>query len=99
MGWRMQDLKWVKHCVPCLKAIASETRIKILLCLGDKRKTVAEIVKNVDISQSTVSQQLSILKDRDIVDVERRGKNAFYFVKKRNIFRIIELIKEISFNE
>ena len=64
-----------------LKALADETRLKIVEYLLDGEKCVCEIFPHVKRTQSTVSIQLSILKKAGIVESRREGKKVFYKIK------------------
>ena len=57
------------------KAMADETRLKILFTLLESGKCVMHISERVGMSQSAVSHQLSILRRADLVKVSRSGKN------------------------
>jgi ArsR family transcriptional regulator len=60
------------------KAIADETRQKIMSICCCTEITVSEIVEQLDISQPTVSHHLKILKYAGLVTFERRGKEIYY---------------------
>jgi ArsR family transcriptional regulator len=60
------------------KALADETRQKIMALCCCKELNVNEIVEALDVSQPTVSHHLAILKRAGLVHVERRGKEVFY---------------------
>ncbi len=78
-----------------LKAIAHPIRIKIM-CLLDKGKklSVSELFSNLDIEQAVVSHHLRILKDRDVLDYTRDGKNTYYFMKKDKLNQVIDCVIE-----
>jgi ArsR family transcriptional regulator len=60
------------------KALADETRQKIMALCCCRELSVNEIVEALDVSQPTVSHHLAILKRAGLVHVERRGKEVFY---------------------
>jgi ArsR family transcriptional regulator, arsenate/arsenite/antimonite-responsive transcriptional repressor len=60
------------------KALADETRQKIMRLCCCNQLSVTEIVEALDVAQPTVSHHLKILKDAGLVRVERRGKLALY---------------------
>jgi DNA-binding transcriptional ArsR family regulator len=76
-----------------LKTLGHPTRIRILESLLDAEKCVSTIWANLDLPQSTVSQHLSVLRSKGIVQHERCGAKVKYFVKDRRIEEIIKLIK------
>jgi ArsR family transcriptional regulator, zinc-responsive transcriptional repressor len=60
------------------KALSDATRIKILYLLSQKECSVNEIAEKLDLHQSTVSHQLSFLKNLRIVKFKRVGTNIYY---------------------
>jgi ArsR family transcriptional regulator len=60
------------------KALADETRQKIMSLCCCRWMSVGEIVEALDVSQPTVSHHLSILKSAGLVDTRRDGKQVFY---------------------
>ena len=71
------------------KALADKTRQDILEVLGDEERNVSDICAKFDISQPTISHHLQILKNCNIVNSRKEGKNIFYSVKQdivRDIF-------------
>ena len=78
--------------VNIFKALADQTRLKIVVCVFDEEKSVSTISKDVKISQSAVSHQLQILKLYDIVKCERRGKEVYYSLSDYHVKNIIEQV-------
>jgi len=60
------------------KALADETRQKIMSLCCCKYMSVMDIVDALDVSQPTVSHHLSILRNAGLVSAERQGKQVFY---------------------
>ena len=63
-------------CIPLLKALADETRWRIVRELLSKPRTVGELVERLDVSQYNVSKHLRILREAGIVGTERAGKHV-----------------------
>ena len=55
------------------KSLADENRLRILLCVSDGKKSVSQIVEDLNLSQPLVSHHLKELKRTLLVNVERRG--------------------------
>ena len=67
------------------KAIADETRQKIMnLCCCEWR-SVSEIVEKVGFSQPTISHHLAILRDAGLVNFREEGQQTFYTLDQENI--------------
>jgi ArsR family transcriptional regulator, arsenate/arsenite/antimonite-responsive transcriptional repressor len=60
------------------KALADETRQKIMQICCCKQLSVTEIVEQIGVSQPTVSHHLKILRDAGLVRAERQGKEIYY---------------------
>jgi ArsR family transcriptional regulator len=67
------------------KALADETRQKIMALCCCRQICVTDIVEALDVSQPTVSHHLSILKNAKLVKVERRGKQIFYELNQERL--------------
>lgn len=77
-----------------LKAIAHPMRIAILSLLENNEKlTVTEIHEALGLEQSTTSHHLGILKDKMVLDSQRKGKNTFYYLKNDNLTHIVNCIR------
>jgi len=73
------------------KALADETRLKILMLLDIREMCVCEIMVALNLTQPTASHHLGILEAAELVRDRREGKWIFYSLKNK---RIMELIKE-----
>lgn len=74
-------------CTDFCKAMADETRQKILEMLLDGEKCVTEIVAAFRISQPTISHHLNILKQFGLVTSRKEGKQVFYAINRENVVR------------
>jgi len=67
------------------KALADETRQKIMRLCCCRWLSVGEIVAALEVSQPTVSHHLSVLKSAGLVNVRRVGKQTFYTLNQEAI--------------
>jgi DNA-binding transcriptional ArsR family regulator len=67
------------------KAIADETRQKIMGECCCSWLSVNEIVEKVGFSQPTISHHLAILRDAGLVNIREEGKQTFYSLNQENI--------------
>lgn len=85
------------------ESFTKETRINILNSIYNKEKTVSEIEKETNIKQNTLSNQLKILRDNNIVKSRRDGRKIYYSFKDHHVKEIfkmgIEHIKEENHEE
>ncbi|WP_027718391.1 ArsR/SmtB family transcription factor [Desulfovirgula thermocuniculi] len=78
-----------------LKALAHPTRVSILECLRQGERCVCEIIEELDMEQSNISQHLAILKKMDIVDSRKEGLRVNYWVKYPEVFQILDLLDNV----
>ncbi|RPI70030.1 MAG: ArsR family transcriptional regulator [Geobacteraceae bacterium] len=67
------------------KAIADDTRQKIMSECCCCWLSVNEIVEKMEVSQPTVSHHLAILRDAGLVDIREEGKQTFYTLNQDRI--------------
>jgi len=67
------------------KAIADETRQKIMSECCCSWLSVNEIVEKMDVSQPTVSHHLAILREAGLVDTRDEGKQTFYTLNQERM--------------
>jgi ArsR family transcriptional regulator len=67
------------------KALADETRQKIMALCCCRSLSVNEIVDAIDVAQPTVSHHLKILKNAGLVLSERRGKQILYTLNQERL--------------
>jgi len=67
------------------KAIADDTRQKIMSECCCCWLSVNEIVEKMEVSQPTVSHHLAILREAGLVDVREEGKQTFYTLNQERI--------------
>ncbi len=76
--------------ITILKALADETRLKILELLLNREKCVCEIFPKVKRTQSTVSSQLRKLEKAGLIRSRREGKKIFYKIKDNRVKKIFK---------
>jgi ArsR family transcriptional regulator len=67
------------------KAMADETRQKIMKLCCCTALSVNEIVEQTNVTQPTVSHHLAILREAGLVDVQEQGKQTFYSLNQKYI--------------
>jgi DNA-binding transcriptional ArsR family regulator len=63
-----------------LIALGDPTRLKIFELIADHPRSVAEITRQVSVSQSAVSQHLKVLRESRLVRAEPRGASNIYHI-------------------
>jgi ArsR family transcriptional regulator, arsenate/arsenite/antimonite-responsive transcriptional repressor len=67
------------------KALADETRQKIMKICCCNWLSVAAIVERLNVTQPTVSHHLAILREAGLVEVREDGKQTFYRLNQAQI--------------
>ncbi len=75
--------------------LGDPTRLRIVLALASGRLCVGDIAIVVGISESGVSHQLRLLRDRRIVRAERAGQRTYYSVDDAHL---TALFREADFH-
>ncbi|MEK6946306.1 MAG: metalloregulator ArsR/SmtB family transcription factor, partial [Nanoarchaeota archaeon] len=74
---------------------SNSTRLEILNLLRDKELSVTELIDKTKLSQANISQHLSIMKSKDIVTSNRKGKNVYYKLTNPKIIKAFDIIREV----
>src|SRR3989344_1518681 len=82
------------HAEVC-KVFSNSTRLEILNLLRDKEMSVTELIEKTKLSQANISQHLSIMKSKDIVTSNRKGKNIYYKLANPKIIKAFDIIREV----
>jgi ArsR family transcriptional regulator, arsenate/arsenite/antimonite-responsive transcriptional repressor len=72
----------MRNVMAVLKALADETRVRILLALGPRELCVCQIVELLGLAPSTVSKHMAILKQAGLVESRKQERWMFYRLAK-----------------
>jgi ArsR family transcriptional regulator, arsenate/arsenite/antimonite-responsive transcriptional repressor len=67
------------------KALADETRQKIMQICCCAELSVGEIVEKLSVTQPTVSHHLAVLREAGLVNVREDGKQTFYALNQEKV--------------
>ena len=81
------------------RILGNPTRLAILLNLMQQNLCVSELSKLLDISQSSVSHQLKILNDNNLIIRQRKGKMIYYTVNENDLSLIKNCLKGFKMKE
>ncbi len=81
------------------KALAHPLRIRILDALRMGELGVNELGSRLQVEQSTLSQQLAILRKSNIVVGRKEAQNVFYSVSDPAITRLLDDARQIFNNQ
>lgn len=80
------------------KALAHPLRIRILDALRHGEVGVNDLSARLKVEQSTLSQQLAVLRKSDIVVGRKEGQSVFYSVPDKAIFQLLDDARQIFNN-
>lgn len=80
------------------KALAHPTRIQILETLRDGERNVTELQEILAVEASSVSQQLAVLRNKNIVDTRKVGTSVFYSVRDPALFDLLDAARTVFNN-
>ncbi|ANU27124.1 transcriptional regulator [Planococcus versutus] len=81
------------------KALAHPLRIRILEILADGKKSVNEIQQLAESEGSAVSQQLTVLRSKNIVTGSKEGNRVIYSLRDPLIIELLDVAKNIFNNQ
>lgn len=77
------------------KALAHPTRIRILELLRQGEKSVSELRAALEAEGSTVSQQLAVLRTRDLVATRKEGNLIYYRIRHRHVWLLLDIARRM----
>lgn len=81
------------------RAMGNTTRLQILHILRERPMTVSEIMAKLELNQSMVSRQLSVLRSVGVVMGERRGNEMLYHLTNERIGEVCDLVQTVLVEE
>jgi DNA-binding transcriptional ArsR family regulator len=77
------------------KALAHPARIRVLELLRDGEKSVTALQLALGIEGSTVSQQLAILRMKNLVDTRKSGNNIYYRLRDPQVNNLLAVARRM----
>jgi DNA-binding transcriptional ArsR family regulator len=75
-----------------LKVLANPDRLMILCQLAQGEMRVGEMEEALGIVQPTLSQQLTVLRDEELVSTRREGKNIYYQLSSPQALALMQVL-------
>lgn len=85
----------LEQAARCLKVLAHPVRLMIIHLLGEGELAVQELEKAVGISQSSMSQHLSLLKDKEILESRRVAQQVLYRLRDQRLLQLTAITREL----
>jgi len=77
-----------------MKVLANPDRMLLLCQLAEGEKNVGELQQALGIVQPTLSQQLAVLREEELVETRREGKNIYYRIASPQALAVLEVLYE-----
>lgn len=77
-----------------MKVLSNRDRLLLLCELAQGEKNVGELQAALGIVQPTLSQQLAVLRDEELVGTRREGKNIYYRLESAQVLAVMQVLYE-----
>lgn len=77
------------------RALADETRMRVLLRLVGRQVCVCELAEELDVTQPLLSFHLRALREASLVRVERRGRWNFYSLDAKGLEAAEDFLSDV----
>jgi len=77
------------------KTLAHPARIRVLELLRDGERSVGELIPEVGLESSHLSQQLAVLRRANVLQARKDGTAVLYSVSDERMFELLEVAKAI----
>ncbi len=81
------------------KAIGHPSRVQILEYLSSGERCVCDIISELGLEQSNVSQHLAVLRRENLIESRKQGLQVMYRIKHLEILALLQKAQEIISNE
>jgi ArsR family transcriptional regulator len=78
--------------------LADPNRIMILYTLAQNARNVTEICTELEMPQPLVSRHLKVLRERGMVNTERRGTVIIYSLSDGRLIQALDLLRAVMHN-
>jgi DNA-binding transcriptional ArsR family regulator len=75
-----------------MKVLANSDRLMLLCELAQGEKCVSELEELLGIVQPTLSQQLTVLRNEELVTTRREGKNIYYQISSPEALAVMQVL-------
>lgn len=75
-----------------LKVLSNPDRLMLLCELAQGERNVGELQEAVGVLQPTLSQQLGVLREENLVETRREGKNIYYRLASGPALAMMEVL-------
>jgi len=77
------------------KMFSNAKRIEIISTLKDQEMSATELIEKTGVSKANLSQHMSVLKAKGVIQARRNGVNIYYRIANPKIIQACNLMREI----
>lgn len=77
-----------------MKVLSNPDRLLLLCALAEGEKNVGELEQALGIVQPTLSQQLAVLREEELVATRRDGKNIYYRLDSPQAMAVMHVLHD-----
>lgn len=77
-----------------MKVLSNPDRLLLLCQLSQGERCVSELEEMLGITQPTLSQQLTVLRDEELVSTRREGKNIYYQLSSSEALSVMQVLHQ-----
>ncbi|WP_034349317.1 ArsR/SmtB family transcription factor [Noviherbaspirillum massiliense] len=78
-----------------LKVLANPDRLLLLCQLSQGEYCVSELESLTGIRQPTLSQQLTVLREEELVSTRREGKQIYYSIASKEALAVLQVLYKL----
>lgn len=78
-----------------LKVLANSDRLLLLCQMTQGEYSVGDLEELTGIKQPTLSQQLTVLREEEMVSTRREGKQIFYSIASKDAMAVLQVLYEL----
>ncbi|XOV90703.1 MAG: metalloregulator ArsR/SmtB family transcription factor [Pseudomonadota bacterium] len=78
-----------------LKALSNKNRLMILCILSEQELSVSDLLEQLPLGQSALSQHLAVLRRDGIVQTRRQSQTIFYALADSKASQVIHLLHRL----
>ena len=88
------SLESLSAAAECLKTLAHPCRLRMVQMLLSDEYSVGELAQACDIPSHMASEHLGKMRDRGLLNAERRGRSIYYCIAEEGLSGIMQCIEK-----
>jgi DNA-binding transcriptional ArsR family regulator len=90
---KLTDLAGMTEAAECLRTLAHPHRLRMVQMMLRGEYTVGELAEACDIPSHMASEHLGRMKDRGLLNSERRGRKIYYDIAEEGLAGIMQCVE------